>query len=245
MVNFNIKLADEIVAVNCIYPSTKLFCQDYLTEQDATFQVIVTQEDILEEHKKSDAQRKREGLPPLVYPDDYLETLALYRKIVDVFLAKDIILFHGSVIAVEGEAFLFTAPSGTGKSTHVRLWREYFKDRAVMVNDDKPLIRLDGDRAKIYGTPWMGKHNLGSNVVYPLKAICHLQRGIENSIENISFKKLYSTIMQQTQRPSQPQGMVRLLSLIDVLGEKVSFYQLYCTISEEAVILAYNTMKGI
>lgn len=73
------------------------------------------------------------------YSLSYLETLAVYRKIVTRLVFSDILLIHGSAIAVDGKAYLFTAPSGTGKSTHTRMWREYFKDRAVMVNDDKPL----------------------------------------------------------------------------------------------------------
>lgn len=73
------------------------------------------------------------------YSLSYLETLAVYRKIVTRLVFSDILLIHGSAIAVDGKAYLFTAPSGTGKSTHTRMCREYFKDRAVMVNDDKPL----------------------------------------------------------------------------------------------------------
>lgn len=242
--DFTMRLADEVVGVTCLYPSTKTFCQDYLTDDAPQFHVTVTAEAIAEEQRKSDAQRQREGLEPMVYPEPYLETLALYRQIVELLLDKSIILFHGSVLAIDGEAYLFTAPSGTGKSTHVRLWRERFGDRAVMVNDDKPLIRLDGDRAIIYGTPWMGKHNLGQNVAYPLKAICHLQRGSDNHIAPIGFANLYPVLLQQMQRPHQAQAMPQFLSCLDRLGQLVTFYQLFCTISTEAVELAYQAMKG-
>lgn len=244
MVVFTIRLADEIIGVESIYDSTKTFCQDYVIDEEPNFRVVITEKDISEEQIKSDAQRQREGLGALVYPEPYLETLALYRKVVDLLLEKAIILFHGSVIAVEEEAYLFTAPSGTGKSTHVRLWREYFGNQAVMVNDDKPLIRLDGDKAMVYGTPWMGKHNLGNNIAYPLKAICHLQRGQTNRIAKIDFSSLYPVLLQQIQRPIEIGQMSKLLTCIDTLGQKVDFYQLFCTISTEAVQLAYKAMKG-
>lgn len=244
MIQFTMALAGEKIAVDAIYPSTKVFCQDYLTDAQATHFVRVTEQDIIEEQNKSDLQRQREGLEPFAYSEPYLETLALYRQVINVLLEQQIILFHGSTIAVDGFAYLFTAPSGTGKSTHVRLWREYFGDRAVMINDDKPLIRLTDDGARIYGTPWMGKHELGQNVSYPLKAICYLQRGETNKIEPISFSNLYSVLIQQTQRPQQGQDMVKLLSCIDLLGEKVSLYALHCTISTEAVEVAYQAMKG-
>lgn len=244
MVDFTIKLADEVIAVTALYDSTRQFCSDYLTDEVASWQVSVNEADIEAEQRKSDSQRQREGLPPMVYSPAYLETLALYRQVVDKLLARSIMLFHGSVIAVDGQAYLFTAPSGTGKSTHVRLWREKFANRAVMVNDDKPLIRLQDNQAIIYGTPWMGKHNLGNNVSYPLKAICYLQRGTQNYIESTSFSSLYPIVFQQTQRPQQPQALAQLLTCIDKLGQSVAFYTLYCTISPEAVDLAYHTMKG-
>lgn len=71
-----------------------------------------------------------------------LEETAVYRKIADKMVDYDTFVFHGSVIAVEGQAYLFTAKSGTGKSTHTRLWREMLGDKAVMVNDDKPMLRV-------------------------------------------------------------------------------------------------------
>ena len=98
-------------------------------------------------------------------------------------ISYDTILFHGSVIAVDGIGYLFTAKSGTGKSTHTRLWREYFGDRAAMVNDDKPLLKITDSSVIAYGTPYNGKHRLGTNISVPLKAICILTRAADNHIE--------------------------------------------------------------
>lgn len=94
--------------------------------------------------------------------------------------------FTCSAVALDGQAYLFTAPSGTGKSTHTRLWREVFGERAVMVNDDKPLIQVREDAIYVCGTPWNGKHNLDSNQKVPIKGICLLERGTVNHIETIS-----------------------------------------------------------
>ena len=80
----------------------------------------------------------------------------IYRKIADALVDDGVILYHGSVIAVDGQGYLFTAKSGTGKSTHTALWRELFGERAVMVNDDKPLLRVKDDQVTVYGTPWNG-----------------------------------------------------------------------------------------
>ena len=106
------------------------------TESPVYFTIVTTQSDIDFEREKSAREDTKEGIPIRHFSDAYLETLAVYRKIADHLLSCDTLLFHGSVIAVDGEGYLFTAKSGTGKSTHTRLWREYFGERAVMVNDE-------------------------------------------------------------------------------------------------------------
>ena len=108
-------------------------------------------------------------------PDDYLETLAVCRRIAERMPEHDTFLFYGSCIAVDGAGYVFTAKSGTGKSTHTRLWREMLGVRAVMVNDDKPLIRIADDGSVIYDPPWDCNHHLSHNIAVPLKAICILE----------------------------------------------------------------------
>ena len=95
-------------------------CQSYLTDSSAQWTVQVSQQDI-------DFERFRADHPG--YSDAYLETLAVYRKIAERMPVYDTFLFHGSAIAVDGAAYIFTAQSGTGKSTHARLWREMLIDR--------------------------------------------------------------------------------------------------------------------
>ena len=90
---------------------------------------------------------------------------------------------------MDGAAYLFTAPSGTGKSTHTRLWREVFGDRVWMINDDKPMLRISENLVTAYGTPWNGKHHISRNASAPLKAIVQLNRGKENIIMDFYFLK--------------------------------------------------------
>ena len=153
-------------------------------------------------------------------------------------------MFHGSCIAVDGEGYLFNAPSGTGKSTHTRLWREAFGERAVMVNDDKPLIAVRENEIRIYGTPWNGKHHLGENISVPLKAICVLKRGEENNLTKIDKALAYPTLLGQAYRPRDAEKLGKLLSLLDKLGDKVSLFELYCNMSPEAAEVAYCGMKN-
>ena len=182
MEQINIQIAGRVVAVSALFASTRRYCAEYLCEGEPDFSVAITPEDISYELEVAVREREMEGLPDRIMPEPLLERTALQRKIAEKLFAYDTMLFHGSVIAVDGNAYLFTAKSGTGKSTHTRLWREMLGDRAVMVNDDKPFLRMLEDQVLVCGSPWNGKHGLGSNVDVPLKAICILERGQQNEI---------------------------------------------------------------
>ncbi|MGN0600689.1 MAG: hypothetical protein ACI4JK_12455 [Oscillospiraceae bacterium] len=158
-------------------------------------------------------------------------------------LDYDTILFHGSAVSVDGVGYLFTAKSGTGKSTHTRLWREMLGDRAVMINDDKPLIRVSESGIIVYGTPWDGKHRLSTNIGVPLKALCILERAEDNRIVPITKKDAYNMLMQQVYKPTEPQKLIKTMQLIDRLAANVKLYRLGCNMSPQAAQAAYTAMK--
>ncbi len=244
MNNFTLKLADKNIAVSSLYSFVKEYCKDYLTTEPEDFSVNISQSDIDYEKEKSIQEDIKENIPVREFPDYYLETLAVYRRIAEKILDFDTILFHGSVISVDGIGYLFTAKSGTGKSTHTRLWRKYFGERAVMVNDDKPFIRITENGAVVYGTPWDGKHRLSTNISVPLKAVCILERSAENHIEEITSKQAYNMLVQQVYKPKEPLKLMKTLHLIDRLTEEVRLYRLGCNMDISAAEVAYNTMKG-
>jgi len=229
------KIADVVFQAKLIYPYTEKLCKDYeyFGTEEIAFSVEITKADI-------DAER----IIISEYPDEMLESLALFRKLCEYALAnEDTILFHSSAVMVDGWAYLFTAPSGTGKSTHARLWRELLGDRAVMINDDKPMIRyVDGD-FYVYGTPWNGKHHLGSNNRAKIKAICKIYQAKENVIKKADFKQMLFAVLNQTIRPKEIETMDKLLVLIDKMLKSVDLYELGCNISKEAARLSFNTMS--
>ncbi len=244
MITNRYKLADKVIEVNSLYKQVHDYCKDYTTSEPADFSVTITPEDIIAEKKKSDSEYAYEGLPAPNFSDALLEETAVYRKIAEKMPEFDTFVFHGSVIAVDGKGFLFTAKSGTGKSTHTRLWREYFGTKAVMVNDDKPMLKVTDSGVIAYGTPYNGKHNLGENIAVPLKAICILTRGEKNSIVSIDRSEAYSMLLQQVYRPQDPLQMVKTLKLVDKMAENVELYRLACNMDIEAAEVAYNGMKG-
>ncbi len=244
MNNFKIRLADKIIEISAIYKYITDYCKEYISTENPDFSVQVTQSDIDFEREKSKQEDIKENIPIRHFSDDYLETLAVYRKIADEMLEYNTILFHGSVVSVDNIGYLFTAKSGTGKSTHTSLWREFFKERAVMVNDDKPLLRVTENGVTAYGTPWNGKHRLSTNIGVPLNAICVLERSDENHIEKVTAESVYNMLVQQVYRPHNPQKLLKTLQLIDVLADIVKFYRLGCNMDISAAETAYNGMKG-
>jgi len=240
---FCIRLAGKVVGIRSMYPDLRNMCRDYETDAEADFTVTVTPQDIEHERVKSAREALIEGRKPVKYSDNYLETLAAYRKIALELLNYDTLLFHGSVIAVDGVGYLFTAKSGTGKSTHTRLWRELFGSRAVMINDDKPLLRIADGGVTAYGTPWDGKHRLSTNTSVPLKAVCAISQGETNSIEPAERVSMFPLLCQQSIRPDSPEAMAKTLSLIDAMMRGVALYRLKCNMDPEAARVAYEGMN--
>ena len=238
------KIANKVVEINSIYSDVHTYCKDYISNEKQDYTITINQNDINFERYKSEQEDIKEGIKIRKFSDEYLEELAAYRKIADKMVEYDTILFHGSVIAVDGEAYLFTAKSGTGKSTHTKLWKEYFGKRAIMVNDDKPLIHIGND-CTVYGTPYNGKHGIGSNISVPLKAICILERSQTNKIVPTTTTEAYKIFLQQVYRPLDIEKLKKVIDLVDNLLEKVKIYKLGCNISTQAVEVAYRGMNII
>ena len=239
------KIAELNIRIHSLYEEVHLLCADYMAaEGEPDFAVETTRADIEFERERSAKEDKREGIPIRHFSDSYLETLAVYRKIAEKIPEYDALLFHGSCVAVDSEGYLFTAKSGTGKSTHTRLWREQFKERAVMVNDDKPIIRIKDGSVIIYGTPWDGKHRLSTNIAVPLKAICFLTRAEKNWISPMSRSEAYPVLLQQAYRPFDKKALGKTLLLIDRLTSEVGLWKLGCNTDPEAALVAYEAMAA-
>lgn len=238
------RIGNKNILIRTIYEYTHRLCKDYFVEAQPDFEIETSIDDIKIEREKSRLSEINEGKVPHNYTDRYLESLAVYRKIAVKLLDYGIFLFHGSCIAVDGKAYIFTAVSGTGKSTHARLWRELLGDRAVMINDDKPLIEINNGQAKAYGTPYDGKHHLSSNISVPIKAICIIERSRNNHIEKINLMEAYPIILTQSYRPENSDGMQKTLNLINSLLTSCDFYRLGCNMEIEAAELSYGVMSG-
>lgn len=237
------KIAGHNIEINSIYKGIHQMCKEYKTNEYQAISLSIQPQDLIFEREKSASEDRKEARSVRCFTDEYLETLAVYRKITDRLMGHDILLFHGSVIAVDGQGYLFTGKSGTGKSTHTKLWRDLFGDRAIMVNDDKPLLHITQKGVTAYGTPWDGKHGLSHNIAVPLKGLCILKRDRTNKIKKITKSQAYPMLVQQSHRSANPLKVAKALELIDLLAAKIDLYELSCNMEKEAAQVAYAGMS--
>ena len=218
MIGFKIKIADRVISINVFHESTKKYCEKFLTDKKPTYYITMREEDLLNE-----ASNSVEGK---VYADE--EISALYRKIAELFINDDIVVFHGSSFKVDNFGFIVTAKSGVGKSTHVKLLEEHLGDKFKYINDDKPLLEIRNDNLILHSTPWNGKERRGTEVSsVPLKAIIFLNRGEENSYQKLENKEeVYFKLLNQVYLPREKDMREKALKIIDVIIKKANFYEI-------------------
>lgn len=242
---FQIQIAGLGARVQPLFETTAVYFRNYLTDKAASFQITVTEEDLAFEQHMLDIEAREEGMKLRKFTSPFLERAAIQRKIAEELLQHDTLLLHGSTVAVDGVAYLFTAACGTGKSTHSRLWREVFGNRAVMINDDKPFLRISSEGVIAYGSPWSGKHGLDTNTSAPLKGICILHRGTENMIRRIGAEDALAMLRHQSYVSANEKSQETVFALVDRLILKVPLWEMHCTKEADAAMVAYRAMNGI
>ena len=220
MITFKIKIADTVLEINAFNETTKRYCKDFLTEENPDYVITMTEEDL-----KNEASNSSTGH---VYVNE--EISALYRRIADLLVDDDIIVFHGSSFKVNGQGFIVTARSGVGKSTHVNLLNEYIKDGFEYINDDKPLLKIKDNVITIYSNPWNGKERRGNNNSAPLRAIIFLNRGLDNTFKIINNKEeIYIRLLSQIYLPREKTKREKALKIADQVFKNINFYEINVT----------------
>ena len=230
------KFCDFVFDITYNFPYMETFLKDYaVTGEKADFSIVIPIEDV-----KAEYERDPQFLPP------YHETICLYRMVCSKLLEHDVFLMHSSVVVKDGDAYVFTAKSGTGKSTHSLLWTSIFDD-AYILNGDKPLFRLKEDGFYAYGMPWCGKEGFQVNKSAKVKAVCFLSQAKENSISRLSAREVIMRIFEQVHIPDEDKEKGKVLSLLDKFILDIPFYHLKCTKDPEAAILSHKILsqKGV
>lgn len=231
MPQINVLLADLKVRIEHTYDYMPQFCKDYIAQFDnADIFAGVSREAILKE---------KELVPKA--PIEVCESLCIYRAIAEQLPQFNRFVFHGAAIEYDGKAYLFTAPSGTGKTTHINLWKKHLGDDVGIINGDKPIVYM-GDDAVVYGTPWAGKEGYQKNTNAKIKAICILKQAKQNNISKLSESEAVNHLMRQVYMPQNAIALSNTLSLIGKMIETVPVYMLECDISQEAFETSFNQM---
>ena len=241
---FCMRVADLVVRVCPLHAMVGRLCEDYVVDAPLTvdFEIGPTQADIDFERDVA-----TEGAD---WTDAYLETLAVQRAIANRLPERRRLLVHGAVIEFGGRAYLFTAPSGTGKSTHIRLWHQYLGDAVRVINGDKPFVRIPEHREELpvaYGTPWAGKEGWQCNDSAPLAGIVLLSHSEPGacSIRLASAALNIDNIMRQVYFPPYASAAVLALDLLDAMLARVPVYELACDMSEDAVRASFEGLTGL
>lgn len=246
---FTLRMAGFLFEVRPRFEAVRRLCADYLVDGSAAAP------DLVVEPTAADIECERAvGGSQTAWSDAYLETLAMYRAISEWLPLHGCLLIHGAAIAYDGSAYLFSAPSGTGKTTHVRLWREHLGSAATVVNGDKPLVRvLDRTDAPlavplVYGTPWCGKEGWQQNVSVPLRGISLVTRAGAraggNAICRVEPAAVLERIVRQVYLPADTAAAGATLDLLDRLLSRVPVFELVCDMTEDAVTTSFEGLTG-
>ena len=231
MVNFRIKIVGKVLEINAFNESTKKYCGNFLSEEEPNYVITMTEEDLKNERTNSSDGK--------VYVNE--EISALYRKIANLLVEDNIIVFHSSSFMVSGNAFLITARSGVGKSTHSRNLKQLLGDEFVYINDDKPMLKVEENNVTVYGTPWNGKERRSNDVSAPLRAIMFLSRGATNTYRKIENKEeIYIKMLSQIYLPREKSKREKALKVADMLLKNVNFYEINVTKDLESAKMTYE-----
>lgn len=222
------------IGVCASFFSSREYCKDYLTNDAADIKVRVTKDDVAIEAAASEFD----------YSDEYFEMLAICRKFADALIAKGVLLVHGSAVEVDGSCYIFTGPSGIGKSTHASLWKKLLGNDVTIINDDKPFVKVSSEGCEVFGSPWSGEQNINTNTSAPLKAICFIEQNKTNEIRQIENRDAIELLMPQIYKPSDAFNVNKTLELTDMLMKKTDFYQLKCNTDISAAEISYKALMA-
>ena len=239
MAEFTMAIAGHSFAVRSLFDSTRDYCARYLTGDTPEFCLEVFREELAAMQEVLRQEALAEGMKVRTFSDPFLERTVLQQKAAQQLLRRDILLFHGSGLALDEDGYLFTAARcGTGKSTHTRHWQAVFGSRVRMVNDDKPFLKITPTGAEMFGAPWSGKHGLDTNIHVPLKGLCILSRGPENRICPLSPEQALPMLLHQSQMPQEKSDLPRFYDLVQTLSQTVPLWQMACTNHPQAAEVA-------
>lgn len=232
---FIIGIAGLKIAIHNRFPFVESICASYiLQEKDFDFEVIASEEEI-------DAEKK---LYPDKHSDGFIESVCIYRSIAKQLPYYNSFVLHCAAIEYDEKAYCFAAKSGTGKTTHIKLWRHLYGEKVMPINGDKPIIRCIDGEFYVCGTPWSGKEMFNRNTMVPFGGICFLSRGENNSIEKLCGFDSLNSLIPQVFLCNNEDADGLTLKLLDKLINLKPLWLLKCNMDVEAAKISHDALCG-
>ena len=241
MHSFVVCIANCNISINTPFKMPRDFFVDFLSDEKPQIQILLDECEISKRKVVKGKESEELGWQGCI------DTSIVLQKIADALIDHHTLLIHGAAIALENSAYIFIAPSGTGKTTHILKWLDNNKD-VFVINGDKPFIQItDQSAALVYGSPWSGKEGQYTNTVVPLKAIIAIQRAEKNVMKPVSFVDIFPDLLHQIYRPENTAKMRTTLDLLKKLIPNTSFYRFYCNnFKDDCFDVAFNTLvRGV
>ena len=228
------KIADLIVEYTAKYDDLKRLSEQFVYSGEGKTDITLS---VTDKQLENMLSRSVEGTTI-----GGIENLAISSEFNHEAIKHGVMLVHSSALIYNNGAYLFSADSGVGKSTHTKLWLKAFGDKVHIMNDDKPVVRLYDDHAQAYGTPFDGGSGIALNESYPLKAIIFVERGEENSVRIPENKEIIQKLYFQTARMVNRETAEKMLVNMERLLHLTKFYVLTCNMDISAAYTAYNSI---
>ena len=232
-----IGIAGLKVHLICKYPYAKRLCAD--------FEIGACEPDLTVSVTDAEIEVERAGYGENAFSEGYCEGICLYRAIAERLPELDGFVFHGAAVTVGDKGYIFAAPSGTGKTTHISLLLKNYPDDVKIINGDKPIIRKIDGEWRICSTPWAGKEGWKVNCTAPLCGIVLVERGAENSIVSVLPEENFDAVMRQVYLPIDAGSYMQTMCLIDEMAQGVEFYRLACNMEDAAAACSYEKLNKI
>lgn len=233
--NLTISVAGLNIGIEFTHKYVARVCRKYLTDAEPDFSVTTTPEDWEAERLAAEDENIRKCI---------LEFTCIHREIAKRLPEYDAFVMHGAAMSANGKGYLFTAPSGTGKTTHIRMWQERFPEQVGCINGDKPIVRKIDGQFYFCGSPWRGKERYGSPVMLPIGGICLLERAKENSIRKVTAAEIFPQLSHQVYFHKDPEMLLKFLTLFDEMLSNVPIYRMGCNMDPSAAEMSFAAMVG-
>lgn len=220
------KFANHIFKIDTLYEYFSLYAKEYIVDEEAEYSISNALEEIVAWKESHNEEGEL----------NYLEILLIQDKVAKLLAKDNVFIMHGSSLYINDNqhGYIFTGPSGVGKSTHVSFLKKKYKDKLVIINDDKPFISLINNNYYIYGSPWSGKSHISSNTCASLKAIFILEQSQDNELIKLDTKEATSRLFKQIYIPKGIEETNKGLDILINIIKDIPIYLLRVNLSDEA-----------